>query len=81
MYPFRFPRVDPAELGRIEDMIANAEARLAEARMHAWLGEVSEFEGGLRHLRQRADGARRRLPVARHRGRAAVGGEPATANR
>src|SRR5688500_109321 len=35
----RFLRVDPAQLGRLEEMTANAEARLAEARDNVWLGE------------------------------------------
>jgi Phage integrase family len=57
----RFLRVDPAQLGRIEDMTANAEDRLVEAREKAWLGEVAALENSLRHLRTRADEARHRL--------------------
>jgi hypothetical protein len=49
----RFLRVDPAQLGRIEDMTANAEARLAEAREKVWLGEVAALEESLSHLRRR----------------------------
>ena len=40
----RFLRVDPAQLGRIEEMTANAEARLVEAKDRAWLGEVAALE-------------------------------------
>lgn len=49
----RFLQVDPAETGRIEDMTANAEARLDEARQHQWLGEVKALEESLVHLRRR----------------------------
>ncbi|TQJ62003.1 phage integrase family protein [Arthrobacter sp. SLBN-100] len=49
----RFLQVDPAETGRIEDMTANAEARLDEARKHQWLGEVKALEESLVHLRRR----------------------------
>lgn len=59
----RFLRVDPAQLGRIEDMTTNAQARLSEAREHAWLGEVAALEESLRHLRQRTEEARQRLPA------------------
>jgi hypothetical protein len=55
----RFLQVDPAQAGRIEDMAANAEERLDEARNHQWLGEVSALEESLVHLRRRRDGARR----------------------
>jgi hypothetical protein len=34
-------------------MTSNAEARLAEAKDRAWLGEVAALEESLRHLRQR----------------------------
>jgi hypothetical protein len=62
----RFLRVDPAQLGRIEEMTTNAEARLAEARDNVWLGEVAALEESLNHLRRRraeAD-ARRVRPIA-----------------
>jgi integrase len=49
----RFLRVDPAQLGRLEDMTANAEARLTEARENVWLGEVAALEESLIHLRRR----------------------------
>jgi hypothetical protein len=49
----RFFRVDPAQLGRIEEMTANAEARLAETRDNVWLGEVAALEESLTHLRRR----------------------------
>ena len=49
----RFLRVDPAQLGRIDEMTANAEARLAEARDQVWLGEVAALEESLTHLRRR----------------------------
>ena len=34
-------------------MTTNAEARLAEARDHVWLGEVAALEDSLTHLRRR----------------------------
>jgi hypothetical protein len=49
----RFLRVDPAQLGRLEEMTTNAEARLAEARDNVWLGEVAALEESLTHLRRR----------------------------
>ncbi|WP_077490692.1 site-specific integrase [Sinomonas mesophila] len=49
----RFLQVDPAQAGRLEEMTANAEQRLAEAREHRWLGEVSALEESLVHLRRR----------------------------
>ena len=49
----RFLRVDPAQLGRIEEMTTNAEARLVEARDKVWLGEVAALEETLTHLRRR----------------------------
>lgn len=49
----RFLRVDPAQLGRIEEMTTNAEARLTEARDNVWLGEVAALEESLTHLRRR----------------------------
>jgi hypothetical protein len=57
----RFLRVDPAQLGRIEEMTENAEQRLVEAREKTWLGEVAALEDSLRHLRSRRDEARRRV--------------------
>jgi integrase len=57
----RFLRVDPAQLPRIEDMTSNAEARLAEAKDRAWLGEVAALEESLRHLRQRRAEAEQQL--------------------
>lgn len=48
-----FLRVDPAQLGRIEEMTVNAEARLSEAREKTWLGEVAALEESLEHLRRR----------------------------
>lgn len=55
----RFLQVDPAQAGRIEDMAANAEERLDEARNHQWLGEVRALEESLVHLRRRRDEASR----------------------
>ena len=49
----RFLRVDPAQLGRLEEMTTNAEARLVEARDKVWLGEVAALEESLTHLRRR----------------------------
>jgi hypothetical protein len=49
----RFLQVDAARLPRILDLTANAEARLAEAREHVWLGEVAALEESLVHLRRR----------------------------
>jgi integrase len=57
----RFLRVDPAQLGRIEDMTCNAEDRLNEARDRGWLGEVAALEESLTHLRARSAEARLRL--------------------
>lgn len=53
----RFLQVDPAQLARIEDMTANAEDRLEEAKQHVWLGEVSALEDSLIHLRRRREEA------------------------
>ncbi|MCE3556304.1 site-specific integrase [Pseudonocardia sp. RS11V-5] len=49
----RFLRVDPAQLARLDEMTANAEARLVEARQNVWLGEVAALEESLTHLRRR----------------------------
>jgi integrase len=49
----RFLKVDPAQLGRIEEMTSNAEDRLVEAREKVWLGEVVALEETLTHLRRR----------------------------
>ena len=49
----RFLKIDPAQLGRIEEMTTNAEARLVEAREKVWLGEVAALEESLTHLRCR----------------------------
>lgn len=49
----RFLRVDPAQLGRIESMEENTEARLEEAQGLVWLGEVSALEEQLVHPRKR----------------------------
>jgi integrase len=49
----RFLRVDPAQLGRLDDMTANTEARLTEARDQVWLGEVAALEDSLTHLHRR----------------------------
>jgi hypothetical protein len=40
-------------------MTENAEQRLAEAREHQWLGEVSALEENLVHLRRPRDEAER----------------------
>ena len=57
----RFLRVDPAQLGRIDEMTENAEQRLVEAKDRAWLGEVAALEESLKHLRIRQAEARQRL--------------------
>ena len=57
----RFLRVDPAQLGRIDEMTENAEQRLVEAKDRAWLGEVAALEESLKHLRTRQAEARQRL--------------------
>jgi Phage integrase family len=57
----RFLRVDPAQLGRIEEMTDNAEQRLDEAKQKAWLGEVAALEESLKQLRVRRVEAHRRL--------------------
>lgn len=57
----RFLRVDPAQLGRIEEMTTNAENRLAEAREKVWLGEVAGLEHALTNLRRRKAEAQNRL--------------------
>jgi integrase len=49
----RFLRVDPAQIGRIEDMTTNTQGRLIEARDNVWLGEVAALEESLIHLRRR----------------------------
>ncbi|MBU8814345.1 tyrosine-type recombinase/integrase [Mycolicibacterium goodii] len=57
----RFLRVDPAQLGRIDEMTDNAEQRLAEAHDKGWLGEVAALEESLKHLRIRQTEAQQRL--------------------
>lgn len=57
----RFLRVDPAQLGRIDEMTENAEQRLVEAKDRGWLGEVAALEESLKHLRMRHTEAQRRL--------------------
>src|SRR4051794_5951014 len=57
----RFLRVDSAQLPRIEEMAANATARLAEAQNRAWLGEVAALEESLKHLRHRRAEAEQQL--------------------
>lgn len=57
----RFLRVDPAQLGRIDEMTETAEQRLVEAKDRAWLGEVAALEESLMHLRIRQSEARQRL--------------------
>ena len=64
-------RVDPAQLGRIDEMSENAEQRLIEAKDEGWLGEVAALEESLKHLRTRQAEAQRRLtdgvnPFAAH---------------
>lgn len=60
----RFLRVDPVQLPRIDEMTANATARLAEAQERAWLGEVAALEDSLKHLRQRRAEAEQQLSPA-----------------
>jgi hypothetical protein len=56
--------MDHAQPGRLEDVTNNAEERLAEARQHKWLVEVSALEESLVHLRRRREeGARLRETV------------------
>jgi type II secretory pathway predicted ATPase ExeA len=52
--------VDPAQLGRINEMTENAEQRLVEAQDKGWLG-VAALEESLKHLRTRQAEAQRRL--------------------
>ncbi|MDX2968610.1 tyrosine-type recombinase/integrase [Kribbella solani] len=59
----RFLRVDPAQLPRIQEMTCNAEARLAEAKNRAWLGEVAALEESLKQLRQRHVEAENQLSI------------------
>ncbi len=65
----RFLRVDPAQLGRINEMTENAEQRLVEAKDRAWLGEVAALEESIKHLRIRQSGGAttftRQQPVRR----------------
>lgn len=42
-------------------MTSNAQARLAEAKDRAWLGEVAALEESLKHLRQRRTDAEQQL--------------------
>jgi hypothetical protein len=48
LHPLPILRVDnianPAQLGRLEEMTTNAEARLAEAPENVWLGEDAALE-------------------------------------
>ncbi len=44
-------------------MTCNAEARLAEAKDRAWLGEVAALEESLKHLRQRRVEAENETPA------------------
>lgn len=62
----RFLRVDPAQLGRINEMTDNAEQRLAEAKERAWLGEVAALEESLKHLRIRQSEAQQQLSHGRN---------------
>ncbi|WP_210736890.1 tyrosine-type recombinase/integrase [Cellulomonas hominis] len=57
----RFLDVDPAQSARLDEMTANAESRLDEARSRVWLGEVSALEESLVHLRRRRDEADAKL--------------------
>ena len=57
----RFLRVDPAQLGRINEMTENAEQRLVEAKDRAWLGEVAALEDSIKYLRIRQSEAQQRL--------------------
>lgn len=58
---YRFLRVDPAQLGRIDEMTENAKQRLIEAKDRAWLGEVAALEESIKHLRIRQSEAQQRL--------------------
>ncbi|MGD0706114.1 MAG: hypothetical protein ABSA02_40310 [Trebonia sp.] len=49
----RFPRIDPAQLPRLDQIEASTVSRLTEARERQWLGEVSGLEDKLRHIRSR----------------------------
>ncbi|MBX9922440.1 MAG: site-specific integrase, partial [Mycolicibacterium frederiksbergense] len=53
--------VDPAQLGRINEMTENAEQRLVEAKDRAWLGEVAALEESIKHLRTRQSQAQQLL--------------------
>jgi integrase len=48
-----FLRLDPAQAPRLTQIEANTVDRIAEARGHAWLGEVAALEETLRHIHQK----------------------------
>lgn len=58
--PLPIPAVDPARLGRIAEVTANAEQRLAEAKERAWRRD-SRASGSITHLRIRQSEAQHRL--------------------
>ncbi|MFC9964324.1 tyrosine-type recombinase/integrase [Nocardia ignorata] len=45
-----FLRLDPAQVDRLDDMAANARARIGQARDRQWLGEVDALQQTLRHI-------------------------------
>jgi hypothetical protein len=47
--------MDPAQAPRLDQIEASTRSRLAEAREHQWLGEVSALENSLRHIRAKKD--------------------------
>ncbi len=46
-------RPDPAQAGRLAEIIENLEARLAEAHQHGWLGEVEGLDVSLAAAREK----------------------------
>lgn len=54
-----FLRLDPEQLPRLDQIEANTQERLTEARQQTWLGEVAALEDSLRHIRHK----RSQLPV------------------
>jgi hypothetical protein len=52
-------RPDPAQAGRLSEIIENLGARLAEAHQQGWLGEVDGLEVGLAAAKQKLAGMRR----------------------
>ncbi len=52
-------RPDPAQRPRLEEIITNLQARLAEAKQQGWLGEVAGLEASLAGVKQKLKQMRR----------------------